>query len=710
MTERTQKQERKIRVLRRQLKASNAVNRVLKQKLKKIFTDDQISVLQSTKTSNRGSRWSPQTVQKSLQFAFACGPTGYKVLRDHGFPLPASRTLRRSLEGLQFNSGILTEVFDVLHLKVKQMNDKEKDCALTLDEMSITPSVEYDTRTGRLMGEVSLPGHSGKATHAMVFMLSGISTRWKQTVGYYFTGNSVYSSALKPIILNIVRRAAEIGLRVISVTSDMGACNRAMWNSFGIRCGRLFETVNHIPHPCFPDSNLYFLADVPHVIKNLKAALVNGQDIVLPDWAVQENNLCSNTVTASHLQQLLAFQENLPLKLSPSLTAKTLAPTHFDKMKVSNAMSVFSHSNSAALQYLVETHNYSEDLLTTAWFLKTINRWFDLMSSRRRVMALSRKDPVRYREALDFLRTVIRLFETISIGKQAQWKPVQTGVILSTQSIIEIAEHLLSCGYNFVLSSRFTSDCVENLFSCIRTNNAVPSPLEFKNKLRIITASQFLRVKPTTSYNMDSSSYLAEFLPVLKASTTRNGASMSELADDDDDVPAVLAFSDSRSLSDAEMSSLYYLAGYVVSRVLRTNKTCETCAAALNTADTVGREGILLLLKSYKKGSLVSCTSEAFELFKQAELIFRSTNLGLVSQRKNVRKVLLKQMQQTCAGITLPECHSVKHVLLSRFVTLRLRIWAKHQRELLKKQLQKTDNGELGSKSMAMRMAVGKYK
>ena len=45
---------------------------------------------------------------------------------------------------------------------------------LTLDEMAITPSVELHMGTGKLFGNVTLPGHNGRATHACVFMLAGV--------------------------------------------------------------------------------------------------------------------------------------------------------------------------------------------------------------------------------------------------------------------------------------------------------------------------------------------------------------------------------------------------------------------------------------------------------------------------------------------------------------------------------------------------------
>lgn len=56
---------------------------------------------------------------------------------------------------------------------MKQLRSSERDCVLLLDEMSITPRVEFNMSTGSMLGEVTLPGHRGRATHALVFMLSG---------------------------------------------------------------------------------------------------------------------------------------------------------------------------------------------------------------------------------------------------------------------------------------------------------------------------------------------------------------------------------------------------------------------------------------------------------------------------------------------------------------------------------------------------------
>jgi hypothetical protein len=47
------------------------------------------------------------------------------------------------------------------------------------------------------------------------------------------------------------------------------------------------------------------------------------------------------------------YQQDLELKPAPNLTLKLLEPLHFDKMKVSLALHVFSHSVSSALTLMV---------------------------------------------------------------------------------------------------------------------------------------------------------------------------------------------------------------------------------------------------------------------------------------------------------------------------------------------------------------------
>ena len=90
----------------------------------------------------------------------------------------------------------------------------------------------------------------------------------------------------KPIILEIIEKMEAIGLHVIDVTTDMGSPNQAMWRAFGVDHNK-----TSVPHPVTPDRKLYFMPDVPHLVKNLRNALIHGHTITLPQDIVEKENL-----------------------------------------------------------------------------------------------------------------------------------------------------------------------------------------------------------------------------------------------------------------------------------------------------------------------------------------------------------------------------------------------------------------------------------
>ncbi|KAL1483626.1 hypothetical protein MTO96_033058 [Rhipicephalus appendiculatus] len=51
--------------------------------------------------SNRGCKWSEQTIEESLQLYLACGTKGYDLLCSKSLPLPSARSLRERIQGQQ---------------------------------------------------------------------------------------------------------------------------------------------------------------------------------------------------------------------------------------------------------------------------------------------------------------------------------------------------------------------------------------------------------------------------------------------------------------------------------------------------------------------------------------------------------------------------------------------------------------------------------
>ncbi|KAH7959882.1 hypothetical protein HPB49_014652 [Dermacentor silvarum] len=103
------------------------------------------------------------------------------MLRSLSYPIPSNRTLIRRLQNIRFLPGILHEVLNVLKHKVEAMEDIEKDCVLFMDEMEISQGFDHDRSLDCLFGGTTLPEATADvANHALVFMVGGLNTRWKQ--------------------------------------------------------------------------------------------------------------------------------------------------------------------------------------------------------------------------------------------------------------------------------------------------------------------------------------------------------------------------------------------------------------------------------------------------------------------------------------------------------------------------------------------------
>lgn len=79
----------------------------------------------------------------------------------------------------------------------------------------------------------------------------------------------------------------------------------------------------------------------------------------------------------------------------------------------------------------MKEEGWSNENLSAAWFLQLCNGWFDIMSSRYPVVALSRVDPDKHKEAVSFLMSVVTAFKSLKIGERGGWKPVQSGVLMA---------------------------------------------------------------------------------------------------------------------------------------------------------------------------------------------------------------------------------------------------------------------------------------
>jgi hypothetical protein len=191
---------------------------------------------------------------------------------------------------------------------------------------------------------------------------------------------------LGDILLEIFQKTSEIGLTIHSVTSDMGAANQAMWRKFGIMAVKHRATKNFIINPS-DGRKIYFLAEGPHLLKNIKNCLVQNKSIQLSPYFVEKYKLPSNLVKIEHIKTFCDEEEIVDLKFAPKLSVDLLNTGHFNKMKVSHALNVLNWDVSCGMRLAAESTK-DKSSLTTAFFIDMVSKWFKLISSRTMTLAL----------------------------------------------------------------------------------------------------------------------------------------------------------------------------------------------------------------------------------------------------------------------------------------------------------------------------------
>lgn len=115
---------------------------------------------------------------------------------------------------------------------------------------------------------------------------------------YLLSGNSFDPKEVKDILFNIIKKCEGLQIVVDAVISDMGPGNQGIWRLCGVHASRSVPAAVSCKHPCAGDTDrqLFFLADAPHLLKNIRGHLVKGQEIVLPRDVVEKHGLPSNRV------------------------------------------------------------------------------------------------------------------------------------------------------------------------------------------------------------------------------------------------------------------------------------------------------------------------------------------------------------------------------------------------------------------------------
>lgn len=134
------------------------------------------------------------------------------------------------------------------------------------------------------------------------------------------------------------------------------------------------------------------------------------------------------------------------------------------------------------------------------------------------------------------------------------------------------------------------------------------------------------------------------------------------------------------NLNYSEINSLYNIAGYIISSIKRTSKTCDSCVSSLGSLQPIKMVFTRFsYIKCYKKNTLFFCNEIAMDFFIEMESIFRKYINFISSQNIDVKLFFINKMKEI--NTSIEKCHNIKYKIISRFTTFRLKIISKKKQQ-----------------------------
>ena len=498
------------------------------------FIKSQIKI-NATK-SKKGYRWSLRDKMFALSIFYHSRKV-YALLRKL-FIMPSKTTLLKMLQKTNIYPGFSTNVFDALQRKVSTMTESNRQCVLVFDEMSIKTHLSYNRHHDCIEGFTDL-GSLGKtkfvANHAIAFMVRGIASKWKQSIGYFLSSGPTPGAKLKLLVEEAIDKLSAIGLKVRVVICDQGSNNRNFMETLaGVNEQKPYFTHN--------TQKIYAMYDPPHLLKNVRNNL-------------KKHGFCyeDKPVKWQFIEDFYDFDKENKIRLAPKLTDMHINTPAFSTMSVPLAAQVLSHTTAAGIYTLCQLKKLPEEAETTAMFLDKMDKIFNAMNSQSlkssqpygHAMSAS-TDHVRFlKESIDFFNN-LKLSKPTTIYCIRGWK-------ISINAVLGLWEDLhRDNSFSYLLTNRLNQDCAENLFSTIRGkggHRVNPTATEFRAAYRQAVFDQILEQSAGSNCSADMDQILLSLTNITGDSPSSTQTSTSG---DNGDEPAL---SDASSQDPSPMPS-----------------------------------------------------------------------------------------------------------------------------------------------------------
>ncbi len=253
-----------IKRLQKQVKKSGEVESLIESIRSFLTPDEHLLVATQMRLSVGKKKWYPEEFKTFAVSVFFKSPSCYRFLATR-FKLPSVRTINLWLSKLHFEEDICPNLLELLKLRVSRLKQEDRVAILLADEISLKEAVDYSSAEDRVFGVKKPSGQDQYLDNALVLMVSGLQTRWKQAFAYFFEHSAVKGPKLKDILEKAILELINVGLDVVALCTDQGS----NFDSFLKSCGVTKER----PYLVIGGRIIYVFSDPPHVLKSTRNCL-----------------------------------------------------------------------------------------------------------------------------------------------------------------------------------------------------------------------------------------------------------------------------------------------------------------------------------------------------------------------------------------------------------------------------------------------------
>lgn len=190
-------------------------------------------------------------------------------------PLPCHDTMNRLIRGIPGTFGLNDFSIDAIGRNLSGKNENLRKGSLVWDEMSVKKSMKFNQQRMKFDGLVDygdemITEKSDKvADHALVLMFRPYRAKWVQPIGVYATSGAASAYVIQSLVVKAIMALEKKDAVVMNVVCDGHQTNKGVHNLFDVS-EKMGEVCNYIKHPCNPKNKIYFLFDIPHIMKCIR--------------------------------------------------------------------------------------------------------------------------------------------------------------------------------------------------------------------------------------------------------------------------------------------------------------------------------------------------------------------------------------------------------------------------------------------------------